>query len=112
MSMSRETNLFDALYDTLDRLETVEGRKYIILVSSGRDTFSKRTLDQILKKVQASKEIEIYSIGTGQALRNWADSHGYLQYLCDMTELNCRTTFHQSDNHIQSFTRINGGRSE
>src|SRR6266700_3914860 len=33
--MSAETNLFDALYDTIDRLETVEGRKYIILVSSG-----------------------------------------------------------------------------
>ena len=41
MAMSRETNLFDALYDTIDRLETVEGRKYVILVSSGRDTFSR-----------------------------------------------------------------------
>src|SRR5260370_14617149 len=28
MAMSQETNLFDALYDTIDRLETVEGRKY------------------------------------------------------------------------------------
>src|ERR1051326_626450 len=36
MAMSQETNLFDALYDTLDRLENVEGRKYIILISSGR----------------------------------------------------------------------------
>ncbi len=26
-----ETNLFDALYDTLDRLDRVEGKKYIIL---------------------------------------------------------------------------------
>ena len=110
MSMSRETNLFDALYDTLDRLETVEGRKYVILVSSGRDTFSKRTLDQILKKVQASKDIVIYSIGTGQALRNWADSHGYMQYLCDITEFNCRMTFNQADNQMQSFARMTGGR--
>ncbi|HET6934621.1 MAG TPA: VWA domain-containing protein, partial [Candidatus Angelobacter sp.] len=66
--MSREMNLFDALYDTLDRLEGVEGRKYIILISSGRDSFSKRTLDQILKKVQASRDISIYSISTGVAL--------------------------------------------
>ena len=110
MSMSRETNLFDALYDTLDRLETVEGRKYIILVSSGRDTFSKRTLDQILKKVQASKDIVIYSIGTGQALRNWAETHGYMQYLCDITEFNCRMTFNQADNQMQSFARMTGGR--
>src|SRR5580700_2140499 len=27
-----ETNLFDALYDTLDRLDRVEGKKYIILI--------------------------------------------------------------------------------
>ena len=102
MAMSRETNLFDALYDTIDRLETVEGRKYIILVSSGRDTFSKRTLDHILKKVQASKDIVIYSIGTGQALRNWAETHGYMQYLCEMTDFNCRMTFSQADNQMQS----------
>ena len=30
-----ETNLFDALYDTLDRLDRVEGKKYIILVTTG-----------------------------------------------------------------------------
>src|SRR5215475_7542310 len=41
MAMSQETNLFDALIDTLDRLEGVEGRKYVILITSGRDRFSK-----------------------------------------------------------------------
>ena len=54
-AMSAESNLFDALYETLDRLDEVEGRKYIMLISSGRDTFSKHTLDQIYKKVQACK---------------------------------------------------------
>ena len=33
--------MFDALYQTLDRLTRVDGRKYIILIGSGRDTFSK-----------------------------------------------------------------------
>ncbi|MGB9361069.1 MAG: VWA domain-containing protein, partial [Candidatus Sulfotelmatobacter sp.] len=47
-----ETNLFDALYDTLDRLDRVEGKKYVILVSTGVDTFSKLTLDKIMKKVK------------------------------------------------------------
>lgn len=110
MAMSQETNLFDALYDTLDRLETVEGRKYIVLVSSGRDTFSKRTLDQILKKVQASKDIVIYSIGTGQALRNYLESRHALHYLCPMTDLSCSTTFAQADNQMQSFARMTGGK--
>src|SRR6266700_51654 len=39
-----ETNLFDALYDTLDRLDRVEGKKYVILVTTGVDTFRKLTL--------------------------------------------------------------------
>src|ERR1700742_900774 len=40
-----ETNIFDALYETLDRVSRIPGRKYIILIGSGRDTFSKLTLD-------------------------------------------------------------------
>jgi VWFA-related protein len=111
MAMSSETNLFDALYDVLDRLEGVEGRKYIILVSSGRDTFSKRTLDQILKKVQASKDIAIYSIGTGQALRNYFESRGAMQYLCPITDFSCSTTFVQADNQMKTFAKMTGGKA-
>ena len=50
-----ETNLFDALYDTVDRLEGVEGQKYIILICNGIDTFSKLNYDKVLKKLQGSK---------------------------------------------------------
>lgn len=108
--MSHEMNLFDALYDTIDRLEGVEGRKYIILISSGVDTFSKKTLDQVLKKVQASKDITIYSISTGQALRNWAESNGAMRYLCPITDFNCRMTYQQADNQLRAFARMTGGR--
>ena len=73
-----ERNLFDAVYDTIDRLDRLEGRKYIILVSSGRDTFSKLNLDQILKKIKTTKNITIYSISIGRALREYLDSHGIL----------------------------------
>ena len=110
MAMSQETNLFDALYDTIDRLETVEGRKYIILVSSGRDTFSRKTLDQVLKKVQGSKDIAIYSIGTGQALRNYLESHGATSVLCPITDFSCSTTYAQADNQMRSFARMTGGK--
>ncbi len=48
-----DTNMFDALYETLDRVSRIEGRKYIILIGTGRDTFSKLTLDKILAKVKA-----------------------------------------------------------
>lgn len=108
--MSGETNLFDALYDTVDRLEGVEGRKYIILISSGRDTFSKHTLDQTLKKIQNSKDIAIYSVSTGQALREYAESHGLMQYLCPITSFSCRTEFLQADNQMKSFAKMTGGK--
>ncbi len=111
MAMSQETNLFDALCDTLDRLEGVEGRKYIILISSGRDSFSKRTLDQALKRVQASKDIAIYSISTGKALLNYAESHGLMRYLCPITEFNCNMTFLQADNQMKTFAKMTGGKS-
>ena len=109
-AMSSETNLFDSLYDTIDRLEGVEGRKYIILISSGRDTFSKKTLDQILKKVQGTKDIAIYSISTGQALRNYAETHGLMGYLCGITTFNCNMEFLQADNQLKTFAKMTGGR--
>jgi len=108
--MSSETNLFDALYDTIDRLEGVEGRKYIILISSGRDTFSRKTLDQTLKKVQGSKDIAIYAISTGQALRNYAESHGLMGYLCPMTSFSCSTEWAQADNQMKTFAKMTGGK--
>jgi len=34
---------FDALFDTLDRVDRIEGKKYVILISSGHDSFSRLT---------------------------------------------------------------------
>ena len=41
-----ESNLYDALTDTIDRMQGIEGRKAILLISSGVDTFSKQTFDR------------------------------------------------------------------
>jgi VWFA-related protein len=110
MAMSQENDLWDALYDTLDRLEGVEGRKYVILITSGRDSFSKHTYDQALKKVQATKDTAIYVVSTGQALRNYAESHGLMRYLCPITEFDCNMTFLQADNAMQTIAKMTGGR--
>ena len=61
-----ETNVFDALYESLDRLSRIEGRKYIVLIASGRDTFSKITLDKILQKIKATlPQVDLYAAGMG-----------------------------------------------
>jgi VWFA-related protein len=104
-----ETNLFDALYDTLDRIETIPGRKYIILVSTGVDTFSKLNLDQILKKVKASHDITIYPISIGWMMREYFESHG-MAAPHGMGIPVSQIDYLQADNEMQTFARLTGGR--
>src|ERR1044072_5501746 len=70
-----EANMFDALTDTADRMSGIEGRKAILLITSGIDTFSKITYDQTRKKLQDSG-VPIYSIGIMQMQRDLADAYG------------------------------------
>jgi len=64
LPLSREVNLFDALYDTVDRMQSIEGRKYIVLLASGVDTFSRKVLDEVYRKIQSAKDTVVYSIET------------------------------------------------
>ena len=56
-----EICVFDALSFTLDRMKDLKGRKAILLICTGFDTFSKLTYDQILKIVKNSDTV-IYPI--------------------------------------------------
>jgi len=103
-----ETNLFDALFDTLDRVDRIEGKKYIILVTTGVDTFSKLTLDQILKKIKSTKDVTIYPISVGFTAREYCEVH------------HCRTRgmipvgnmdYLQADNEVRTFAQLTGGRA-
>lgn len=87
LPLSHEINLFDALIETLDRLQQVEGRKYIVLMASGQDTFSKAVLDDVLKRLEMTKDTVIYSIATGHGLNHL-----------------------QADNQMGAFARMTGGR--
>jgi Ca-activated chloride channel family protein len=58
----REANLFDALVTTLDRLRIVEGRKALLLISTGIDTFSHATFDEVLATAHRSGT-PVYCIG-------------------------------------------------
>ena len=98
----RETNLFDALYETLDRLTRIEGRKYVVLISSGRDTFSKITLAKILQKIKATPIVTIFSVGTGQFARVLAEGRGGLSGPREMDYL-------QADNQMKTFASMTGG---
>ena len=105
-----ETNLFDAVFDTLDRVDRIEGKKYIILVTTGIDTFSKLTLDKILKKIKSTKDVTIYPISVGFAVRNYCEvhrcgyTHGFGIPVSNMDYL-------QADNEMKTFASLTGGRA-
>ncbi len=95
-----ETNVFDALYTTLDRLSRIPGRKYIILVGSGRDTFSRITLDKCLQKIKETPNVTIFTISTGGFARAMGGMMGGVPNTIGML---------QADNEMQTYARMTGG---
>ena len=100
-----DTNMFDALYETLDRTSRIEGRKYIILIGTGRDTFSKLTLDKILAKVKATPNVTIFTIGTGAFLNEVSGGRGGMGGA--IRDLN----YLQAQNQLKTFAAMTGGMS-
>jgi VWFA-related protein len=103
-----ERNLFDALFDTIDRCDRIVGKKYVILVSSGRDTFSKLNLDQITKKIKSTKDITIYAVSIGWQWREHmaanAARYGGVGGIQELDWL-------QADNQLKNFAQLTGGRA-
>ncbi len=98
-----DTDMFDALYETLDRTSRIEGRKYIILIGTGRDTFSKLTLDKILAKVKSTPNVTIFSIGTGAFVNEVRGGRGGMNgAIRDLDYL-------QAQNQLKTFAQLTGG---
>ena len=107
-----ETNEFDALYDTLDRLDRVEGKKYVILVSTGVDTFSKLTLDKIMKKIKDTKDVTIFPISIGWYLREYCEVHHCTGNSHGIASPHIQTIdYLQADNEMRTFAAMTGGRA-
>jgi VWFA-related protein len=100
----RETDMFDAVYSTLDRLTRIEGRKYVILIGSGYDSFSKINLDKVLAKIKATPNVTIFSVGTGQAARITGNARTGMFGPKEIDYL-------QADNQMSTFARMTGGKS-
>jgi VWFA-related protein len=100
----RETDMFDAVYSTLDRLSRIEGRKYVVLIGSGYDSFSKINLDKVLAKIKATPNVTIFSVGTGQAARITGNARTGMFGPKEIDYL-------QADNQMSTFARMTGGQS-
>jgi Ca-activated chloride channel homolog len=96
-----ESNMFDALADTADRMTKIEGRKAILLIASGIDTFSKLTYDKARKALQEAG-VPVYSIEMLQIERIMAESRMSASQDLD---------FLQGDNELKTFGKETGGQA-
>jgi VWFA-related protein len=96
-----ESNVFDAILETNERLKDVKGKKSILLLASGVDTFSKHTLDQTMKQLRQS-DVSIFVVGLDKTFTNYLESHGsrgsHIDYL-------------QAENQLKTFASETGGYS-
>jgi len=95
-----ESNLFDALLDTNERLKDVKGKKSILVMASGVDTFSKHTLDQTLKQLRGT-DTTIFVVGVDKPISNYLELH---RALGTMT----RMDFLQAENQLKTFAQMTG----
>jgi VWFA-related protein len=98
-----ESNVFDALLEVLDRIKDVKGRKSILLLASGVDTFSKHTLDDMLKRAKEA-DASIFCVGVARAIVNYLDNRGQLSGPT-------RLDYYQAENQMNEFSRLTGGRA-
>jgi VWFA-related protein len=96
-----ETNLYDALVDTAKRMSEIEGRKAILLISTGVDTLSKLNFGQARKEIQ-NAGVPVYSFGLMQTYRDLLYQYGYISDLQ-------RTDFIMADNQLRTFSQESGG---
>lgn len=98
-----ESNLFDAVVDTLDRLDRIDGRKVLVIVGSGLDTFSRITYDKAMKRVKDSENVTIFTVSTGEAFQIWAEGRLYGSVR--------QMDFLQGKNQLRTFAEMTGGRA-
>ena len=93
-----EANLFDAIAYTLEKLEHVKGKKSILLITTGIDTFSQNTLDQTLQRLKEN-DVTIFCVGVAES-----------EFMsAEMRSSRASMTYLQAKNQLETFARLTGG---
>lgn len=95
-----ESNIFDAISDVLDRIKDVKGKKAVLVLASGIDTFSRMTLDQTLKRIRET-DATIFTVGVAEQFFIAEQPGAFGQQL----------TYIQAQNQMRTFAAMTGGRS-
>ena len=96
-----EANLYDALVDTLNRTRHVPGRRALLLISTGLDTFSHATFDDVIATAERA-DTPVYSIGlAGRVLRTIVDPPSPLS----------KIDWSRANNQLKTLAQVSNGRT-
>src|SRR5260370_42184401 len=95
----REAKVLEGTLKAGDRLKDVSGKKSILVLASGVDTFSKHTLDQTMKQLRGS-DVTIFCIGLGRVYTNYLETRG---------NLGSHLNYLQAENQLRTFANETGG---
>jgi hypothetical protein len=92
-----ESNTYDAVYEMLDKMSRLPGRKALIVLGSGIESFSGHTLDDVQEKAE-EVNVTVYGVALGSVFRgqyepylgtggrmNLLQARAFLQMLADKT---------------------------
>lgn len=94
-----ESNVFDAVLKTIDDMKDVKGKKSILLLATGVDTFSKHTLDQTMKQLRQT-DVTIFCVGLDKPFLNYMELHG---------AQGPHMTYLQAENQMKTIASLTGG---
>src|SRR5437867_8561023 len=98
-----ETNLYDALISAVEQLRPITGRKAIILISSGVDTFSKGKYEDALRAVRDS-DTPVYVISLVPILRSIVEARDKVRPLAHVD-------WATAERELEELAKVSGGRT-
>lgn len=102
-----EANLYDSVHYVIDRLRDTKGKKAILILASGYDTFSRKTLDDTIKLLRQT-DVTIFSVGAARYIFERIESRGGFSGPWGGAD---RSGYYQAENNLRAFAEITGGRS-
>ncbi len=70
-----DTAMYDAVYEGIDLLQAITGRKAVIVLTDGMDNRSKHTVDELIERI-GPEGLSISTIGLGDPAKKTADYAG------------------------------------
>jgi VWFA-related protein len=96
-----EANLYDALIDTLKRTQRMPGRRALLLISTGLDSFSHATFDDVVAAAE-NGETPVYCVGLAELVRrSFVNSTGPLT----------RIDWNRANHQLEAISKASNGRT-